>query len=76
MEAVWRKQYRLSYERRLVTIDLDKELTPEELAQTEDFANREIWLDKPISVSYVPHTALDNYTMRKKNTGLTGTLRW
>lgn len=59
----------------LVTIDLDKELTAEELAQTEDFANREIWLDKPISVSYVPHTALDNYTMRKKNTRLTGTLR-
>ena len=59
----------------LVTIDLDKELTPDELAQTEDFANREIWLDKSISVSYVPHTALDNYTMRKKNTRLTGTLR-
>lgn len=59
----------------LVTIDLDKELTPDELAQTEDFANREIWLDKPISVSYVPHTALDKYTMRKKNTRLTGTLR-
>lgn len=59
----------------LVTIDLDKELTAEELAQTEDFANREIWLDKPVSVSYVPHTDLDKYTMRKKNTKLTGTLR-
>ena len=59
----------------LVTIDLDKELTPDELAQVEDFANREIWLDKPISVSYVPHTDLDKYTMRKKNTKLTGTLR-
>ena len=59
----------------LVTIDLDKELTADELAQVEDFANREIWLDKPISVSYVPHTYLDKYTMRKKNTKLTGTLR-
>ena len=59
----------------LVTIDLDKELTADELAQVEDFANREIWLDKPISVSYVPHTDLDKYTMRKKNTKLTGTLR-
>lgn len=59
----------------LVTIDLDKELSVEELAKTEDFANREIWLDKPISVSYVPHTELDKYTMRKKNTKLTGTLR-
>ena len=59
----------------LVTIDLDKELTVDELAQVEDFANREIWLDKPISVSYVPHTDLDKYTMRKKNTKLTGTLR-
>ena len=59
----------------LVTIDLDKELTADELAQVEDFANHEIWLDKPISVSYVPHTDLDKYTMRKKNTKLTGTLR-
>lgn len=59
----------------LVTIDLDKELTDEELAQAEDFANRELWLDKPISVSYVPHIDLDKYTMRKKNTKLTGTLR-
>ena len=59
----------------LVTIDLDKELTADELAQVEDFANREIWLDKPISVSYVPHTDLDKYTMRKKNTKLTGMLR-
>lgn len=59
----------------LVTIDLDKELSADELAQVEDFANREIWLDKPISVSYVPHTDLDKYTMRKKNTKLTGTLR-
>ena len=59
----------------LVTIDIDKELTADELAQVEDFANREIWLDKPISVSYVPHTDLDKYTMRKKNTKLTGTLR-
>ena len=59
----------------LVTIDLDKELTADELAQVEDLANHEIWLDKPISVSYVPHTDLDKYTMRKKNTKLTGTLR-
>lgn len=59
----------------LVTIDIDKMLTADELAQVEDFANREIWLDKPISVSYVPHTDLDKYTMRKKNTKLTGTLR-
>lgn len=59
----------------MVTIDLDKELTAEELAQAEDFANREIWADKPVTISYVPHTELDKFTMRKKNTKLTGTLR-
>ncbi len=59
----------------LVTIDLDKELTAEELAQAEDYANREIWANKPITIAYIPHTELDKYNMRKKNTKLTGLLR-
>lgn len=60
---------------RLVTIDLDKELTAGELAQAEDYTNQEIWEDKPITVSYLPHTALPQLVMRKKNEKLTGTLR-
>lgn len=32
---------------RLVTIDLDKELTAAELEQAEDYANSQIWEDKP-----------------------------
>lgn len=59
----------------LVTIDLDKELTAAELAQAEDYANAEIWQDKPITVTYLPHTALQDLVMRKKNTKLTGRLR-
>ena len=43
---------------RLVTIDLDKELTAAELEQAEDYANSQIWEDKPITVSYLPHTEL------------------
>lgn len=60
---------------RLVTIDLDRELTAAELAQAEDYANAEIWQDKPVTVSYLPHTALPELVMRKKNEKLTGTLR-
>lgn len=60
---------------RLVTIDLDKELTAAELAQAEDYANSQIWENKPITVSYLPHTRLTELVMRKKNEKLTGTLR-
>lgn len=60
---------------RLVTIDLDKELTAAELEQAEDYANRQIWEDKPITISYLPHTELSALVMRKKNEKLTGTLR-
>lgn len=60
---------------RLVTIDLDKELTAAELEQAEDYANSQIWEDKPITVSYLPHTELSALVMRKKNEKLTGMLR-
>ncbi len=60
---------------RLVTIDLDKEVTLEEAFQAEDLANRHIWEDRPVTVSYLPHTELEHMPMRKKNEKLTGILR-
>ncbi len=59
----------------LVTIDLDKEVTAEEVAKAEDFTNKQIWEDLPIVVAYMPHTEVAKLTMRKKNEKLTGTLR-
>lgn len=60
---------------RLVTIDLDKEVTLEEAFQAEDLANRHIWEDRPVTVSYLPHTEVADLPMRKKNEKLTGILR-
>ena len=60
---------------RLVTIDLDKEVTLEEAFQAEDFANRQVWEDLPVTVSYLPHTEVADLPMRKKNDKLTGILR-
>jgi len=60
---------------RLVTIDLDKEVTLEQAYQAEDFANRQIWEDRPVTVSYLPHTEVAGLPMRKKNEKLTGILR-
>ena len=50
---------------RMVTIDLDKEVTLEEAFQAEDFANRQVWEDLPVTVSYLPHTELADLPMRK-----------
>ncbi|MBQ9698821.1 MAG: alanyl-tRNA editing protein, partial [Acidaminococcaceae bacterium] len=60
---------------RMVTIDLDKEVTLEEAFQAEDFANRQVWENLPVTVSYLPHTELADLPMRKKNEKLTGILR-
>lgn len=60
---------------RTVTIDLDKEVSWEDACKAEDLANCQIWEDRPITVSYRPHTELENLPMRKKNTHLTGLLR-
>ena len=60
---------------RFVTIDLDKEVTLEEAFQAEDMANRHIWEDRPVTVSYLPHTEVNKLPMRKKNEKLTGILR-
>ena len=34
----------------VVTIDLDKELTEEDMLKAETFANAELWADKPVHV--------------------------
>ena len=52
---------------RVVTIDLDKEVTLEDAFQAEDLANRHIWENRPVTVSYLPHTELEHLPMRKKN---------
>lgn len=59
----------------MVTIDLDKEVTREEVARAELMANEEIWQDKPIRVDYLPDTEVAKLPMRKKNEKIHGTLR-
>ena len=60
---------------RLVTIDLDKEVTLEEAMKAEDFANRQVWDNRPVTVCYKPHTEVARIPMRKKNEKITGMLR-
>lgn len=60
---------------RLVTIDLDREVTWEQAMQAEDFANGQVWDDRPITVCYKPHTEVATIPMRKKNEKITGLLR-
>lgn len=59
----------------VVTIDLDRELTEEDMLKAENFANAEIWADKPVCVNYLQDTELVGLNMRKKNEKLHGTLR-
>lgn len=59
----------------IVTIDLDKELTDEDMLKAENFANAELWADKPVSINYVQDTELATLNMRKKNEKLHGLLR-
>jgi len=58
-----------------VFVDLDKEISPEEVMLAEDFVNAEIWKNKPITVSYISSEDLSDLEMRKKNENITGTLR-
>ncbi len=60
---------------RFVTIDLDKEVTLDQAYQAEDFTNKQIWENLPITVSYLPHTEVNKLPMRKRNDKLTGILR-
>lgn len=59
----------------MVTIDLDKELTAEEMQQAELFTNEIIWDNRPVSVSYMDSTEAAKLPMRKFNHKLTGILR-
>lgn len=59
----------------IVTIDLDKEVTEEDIVRAENYANNEIWENKPITIEYLPHTEVAKLPMRKKNAKLTGILR-
>lgn len=60
-----------------VSIDVDKELTDEELLQAEMLTNEIIWENRPVHITYMDSTEavkLKNQ-MRKYNDKLTGTLR-
>lgn len=60
-----------------VTIDLDKEMTPEELLKAEHLTNEIIWDNRPVSVNYMDSIELEAHKneMRKFNDKLTGILR-
>ena len=60
---------------RQVTIDLDGELTPEQIAQAQDYANRQIWENHPVTTRLLDSKALDKLPMRKKTDKFTGLLR-
>lgn len=60
-----------------VFIDLDKELTEEELLKAELYTNESIWENRPVHISYMDSTEAVKLKekMRKFNSKLTGTLR-
>jgi len=60
-----------------VFIDLDKEITDEELEQVETLANEIVWDNRPITVQYLPYeeAAKLKEQMRKFNDKLRGILR-
>lgn len=58
----------------VITIDLNVELTPEQVAQLEEEANRYIWEDHPIAVTYPTPQELEQLDYRSKKE-LTGQVR-
>lgn len=58
----------------VITIDLNVELTPEQVAQLEVRANQYIWEDHPISVTYPTPQELEMLEYRSKK-ALTGQVR-
>lgn len=58
-----------------VTVDLDKEVTQEEVDKAEIAANEAIWENRPITIEYLPDEEVAKLPMRKKNEKLKGILR-
>ena len=58
----------------VITIDLNVELTPEQVAQLEARANQYIWEDHPIAVTYPTSEELEHLEYRSKK-ALTGQVR-
>lgn len=59
----------------LVTIDLNKEVTADEVRQAEDMVNQQIQEDRPIHAEWMDHTEAAKLTLRKFNEKITGPLR-
>lgn len=58
-----------------VTIDLDGEVSKEQLAAAEMFTNEIIWDNRPVKVYYLDSSEAAKLPMRKFNHNLTGLLR-
>lgn len=58
----------------VITIDLNVELTPDQVAQLEARANQHIWEDHPIAVTYPTSEELEHLEYRSKK-ALTGQVR-
>ena len=77
--AIWKKfgvgniGFHLGKE--VVTIDLTRALTPEELEASEDFANQIVWEDHPIRTFWRKDDDLEDLEMRKKTEKVAGMLR-
>ena len=77
--AIWKAfgvgntAFHLGHER--VSIDLGRALTPQELEQAEDAANRIVWEDRPIRTYWRRDDDLGDLDMRKKTEKVSGMLR-
>ena len=60
---------------RAITIDLDTELTPEQVRMAENYANGEIWQDKSVDILYRMDDDLGDIPMRKVTEKVKGLLR-
>ena len=56
------------------TIDLAREVSPQELAKAEDDANRVVWEDRPVAIKFVSAEEAAAMPLRKES-GRTGALR-
>jgi alanyl-tRNA synthetase len=48
------------------TIDLNRDLTPEEIARAEDDANRIVWEDRPVTIAFVDAVEAAKLPLRKE----------